>query len=1004
MRSITFFWIFLSAVALIGAVSFADELKGKSNARRQLRKPVESSEAAATFAIPQGFRVELVAAEPLVHDPMAMEFDENGVAYVLEIPAYNEYEKPGPRTPGSVARLEDTDGDGKFDRRTTFAGDLKYPTGVFCYDGGVFLGDPPNLLYLKDTDGDGVADQRDVLYTGFGAVQAGESQMNSFRWGLDNRIHISTGLDGGDIRPANEPDAPARSVRSRRILLEPRSRTIELSSGGGQHGMSFDDWGHVFVCDNSNPVQMIVYDDRYIERNPLMSAPTAVVNLGPGANHSKLVRISQPENWRLIRTGLLDEGAAVTDTYEWDRPTGVFTSATGITIYRGDACEEWRGNAFIGEVVNNLVYQARLITDGLNTRTERVCSESGFLASTDTWCRPVQFSQGPSGNLYVIDMYRELIEGIQWVPPEVVAKMDPTAGSDRGRIYRVVPEELEWHAPRRMGPCSTAELVAQLESRNGWRRDTAARLIYERQDGAAVAPLRAVSEKSAFPQARMHALYALHGLDALDAADITRGLADSHPRVREHALRLAEGFAAQFGGVRQTVVGLVDDDDVAVRLQVAFTLGSLPSTDRNPALLKLFARDGDNSRFRVAIQSSLATGAADFAAAVLSDATLRSSAHGAEFLATLANQIGRSKSDADITAFAAAIDQLDSDDEATQTLAKNLVVALLADGNGAPTDQLARSSQGLVGSILSNLLTTARSTALNQEEEAASRLEAITILGCGSFSAQRPAFDELLAPQQPQPVQEAVMKILGRFTDAGVVELLLQKWSSLTPSVRASATEVLLSRPAWAEALLSAVEQKVVSAGDFDAARVALLKSHPSQKIREQAASVFAGSAVARRADVVADYQAALKLSGDADRGLAVFEKSCAACHKLEGKGTQIGADLKSIREKGPEAIMLNILDPNREINPKFLTYTASTLAGRVITGMILEETPNNLTIRQADGVAVPIVRTEIDEIESTGMSYMPEGLESQVDHQAMADLLTFLMTAGRNKQKGGNQ
>jgi putative heme-binding domain-containing protein len=171
---------------------------------------------------------------------------------------------------------------------------------------------------------------------------------------------------------------------------------------------------------------------------------------------------------------------------------------------------------------------------------------------------------------------------------------------------------------------------------------------------------------------------------------------------------------------------------------------------------------------------------------------------------------------------------------------------------------------------------------------------------------------------------------------------------------------------------------------------------------------VFAGAGVARRADVVANYQTALKLAGNVDHGRTVFQKACATCHVLEEKGTQVGADLKSIREKGPEAIMLNILDPNREINPKFLTYTASTSAGRVFTGMIMEETPNNLTIRQADGVSVPIVRTEIDEIESTGMSYMPEGLESQIDHQSMADLLAFLMMAGnppeRTRQGNGSK
>jgi putative membrane-bound dehydrogenase-like protein len=969
-----------------------------------LRKPLEPSEAVASIVVPDGFRIELVAAEPLVRDPMAMEFDENGVAYVLEIPSYNGFDK-NPRAPGSIARLIDTDGDGRFDRRNTYAASLKYPTGLFCYDGGLFVGDPPELLYLRDTDGDGIADEREVVLSGFGAGSAGESQLNSFRWGLDNRIHINTGLDGGDIRPANLPDAPARSIRNRRILLEPRSRTFQLTSGGGQHGMSFDDWGRVFACENSQPIQVITYDDRYIERNPLMSAPSPLANIGPGTNYTKLVRISEPENWRRIRENLLEHGARVTDTYEWDRASGVITSATGITIYRGDAWgDDWRGDAFIGEVVNNLVYHARLTTDGLDVTSQRVGPESGFLASTDTWFRPVQFAHGPDGNLYVVDMYRELIEGVQWVPPEVLAKMDPTDGNDRGRIYRIVRENFQQPPPAQLGRMTTHDLVAALSHKNGWHRDTAARLIYERQDKATVEPLRRLLADSNAPQARMHALCALGGLGALGAGDVRRGLHDPHPRVREHAARLAEKLAPHFAEVSQELAGLINDDDVAVRLQTTFSLGSIPPGGRMHALVDVLQADGADPRFRVAIQSALGSGAADFAGAILADGQLPGIEHVREFLVTLANQIGRSGSQRDIRIVVAAIDKLASDHKVQESLGKDLAVALLAEGSGASTDVLAAQSAGRVSRIVADLLSTAHDTALNQNEQPGSRMEAITLLGCGSFAASRPALDALLTPQQPQPIQEAVVQILSRFSDAGVVELLLAKWTSLTPALRSSAVEVLLSRPAWAESLLNAVEKNEISAGDFDPARVALLKRHPSRRVRDLAGTVFANTQIARRADVVARYQRALQLSASPDAGRAVFEKSCAACHELEGRGTQIGAELVSIRDKGREAMMLNILDPNREINPQYLAYLVVTTDGRTITGMIAEETPNNLTIRQADGTQVPVLRTDLDEMESTGMSYMPEGLESQIDHQAMADLLAYLVTADTGQGTGSGE
>jgi putative heme-binding domain-containing protein len=163
--------------------------------------------------------------------------------------------------------------------------------------------------------------------------------------------------------------------------------------------------------------------------------------------------------------------------------------------------------------------------------------------------------------------------------------------------------------------------------------------------------------------------------------------------------------------------------------------------------------------------------------------------------------------------------------------------------------------------------------------------------------------------------------------------------------------------------------------------------------VRQRAAAAFAGSAIARRAEIVDRYQGCLELEGSVDRGRAVFQKSCAACHKLEGNGAEVGADLTAIRERGPAGILLNILDPNREILPKFLTYVVVTADGRVITGLITKETPNDLTIRQPDGAEVAFRRRDIEEMNSTGLSYMPEGLESEIDNQAMADLLAYLMS-----------
>jgi putative heme-binding domain-containing protein len=220
---------------------------------------------------------------------------------------------------------------------------------------------------------------------------------------------------------------------------------------------------------------------------------------------------------------------------------------------------------------------------------------------------------------------------------------------------------------------------------------------------------------------------------------------------------------------------------------------------------------------------------------------------------------------------------------------------------------------------------------------------------------------------------------------------LLEAWPSLSPQLRASAVEAFFSRPAWIAAFLDAVEQGKINRGDVDPARIQLIQKHPHAKLRDRATKLFISTKLARRQDVVAAYQKALQLQGDKVRGKAVFKNVCSACHLLEGVGTQVGADLSAIRDQGKDTILLNILDPNREVKPQFLSYILATKSGRSFTGMITAETANSITIRQADRTSETVLRRDIEELQSTGLSYMPEGLEKQIDVPSMADLLAYL-------------
>ncbi|MBO0698098.1 MAG: hypothetical protein J2P46_06875, partial [Zavarzinella sp.] len=348
-----------AAIFVALSVGSADPPKGDPPATRiPPRTPEESLKA---FQVAPGFRVELVAAEPLVQSPMACDWDEDGRLYVVELPEYNAYAGTRPHGQGRVVRLESTRGDGVYDKRTVFADGLDYPTGIICWDGGVYVGAAPELLYLKDTKGDGRANVRKVVLSGFGKDKAGEGQLNSFHWTLENRILISTGLDGGEL---HAPDGKTVSLRSMNVLLDPRTNAWEVTSGGGQHGMSLDDWGRVFVSGNSDPIHCLAYDARYLSRSPGVHAPAAAVNVLPSGKFTKLHRVSEVEPWRALRTMLRKEGK-VPGSDEGGSPSGFFTGASGVTVYRGDAYPpEYRGDVFVGEVANNLVFRAKLKSAG----------------------------------------------------------------------------------------------------------------------------------------------------------------------------------------------------------------------------------------------------------------------------------------------------------------------------------------------------------------------------------------------------------------------------------------------------------------------------------------------------------------------------------------------------------------------------------------------------------------------------------------------------------------
>ena len=994
----------LAAAALLGRAAIsadppaapAEEDPEKQDYAAELPRiaPTPAATALETFRTLPGFRLEQVVAEPLVRDPVALAFDADGRLFVVEMCDYSEQDKD---FLGKVRLLEDRDEDGRIETSTLFAEKLSWPTAITCFDGGVFVGAAPDIWYLKDNDGDGRADVRRRAFTGFGRDNV-QGLLNSFHWGLDDRIHGATSSSGGSVVPCDENGEPRAGVPPVRLggrdfAFNPRTLEIEATSGGAQHGMCFDDWGRKFVCSNSDHIQLVMFDERYVARNSYLAAPSPRLSIAADGPQAEVYRISPVEPWRIVRTRLRVSKKVPGIVEGGGRAAGYFTGATGVTIYRGGALPEaFRGNAFVGDVGGNLVHRKMLTDHGVEQIARRADDGVEFVASTDIWFRPAQFANAPDGTLYIADVYREVIEHPASLPPMIKKHLDLTSGRDRGRIYRVVPDSYEQPKLPKLSAATTADLVATLSHANGWQRDTAARLLFERQDAAAVEPLRQLAIGAPLPQARMHALHALAGQHALVAETLLLRLADEHPRVREHAVRLAEPLMAGSLELRWKLGSLASDDDMRVRYQLALTAGYLPSTERLAVLTKIAQRDAADRWLRLAIQSSLGEGTGAMLAQLLDDEALRRSEGGRALAASLAEQVGRQRQPQELAALADSLTKLPPEDQPLVAALLRGVAASLP-SVGALRDTFATAGATQIDAVLGSLVAQASAVAVDENREAAERAAAIADLTFGSFEAVAPVVVGFIDQRQPQAVQRAALAALARFDQPEVATRLIELWPTMLPALRNEAGEILFARAERIVAVLDAVDAGTLKAADLDPARLKLLATHADMQIRERAAKLLAAVPSGERAEILAAYQPALEMSGDIERGKVVFQKTCAACHKLEGVGHEIAPNLATIQNRGAEAILLNVLDPNREVNPQFVNYVLVTDDGRTITGMIAAETATSVTLRRAEDQSDTVLRSQIEALESTRQSLMPEGIEKQIDPQAMADLIAYLLS-----------
>jgi putative membrane-bound dehydrogenase-like protein len=956
------------------------------------RPALSPAEALSTFVVEPGYRIDLVAAEPLVQSPVAIAFDDRGRMYVAENRGYPDPLEGAPAAPpkGVIARLTDTDGDGRYDARTDFATGLTYPNGVMVWDGGVFVTVAPDLLYLKDTDGDGVADDRRVVLTGFNANRTGQIRFSHPTLGPDGWIYLTAGLNGGRVVSPAHPERPAVEFTSSDSRYNPRTGEFELVGGQGQFGLTFDDRGRRFICANRNPIWHVVLAPQQLKRNPALAFSDTVQEVSTSGAQARV--------WPLSRDLTT---ASFHPTLIGTPHVGTFTSASGVHIHRGDALPDGhRGSVFIAESAQNLVQRQLLEPDGVSFKARPAREGVEFLASRDSWFRPVSLSDAPDGALYVVDMYRKDIDHPAYVPEASRGLFDFTAGTARGRIYRLAATDRpSVHADVNLGAATIDALVSYLEHPNAWWREAAQRQLIERGAKEAAARLRTLTGTGG-EFGRLHALWTMDALRVLNDEDVDRALRDRFASVRENGAKIAERRIPDSPLLLDAVFTLSNDPDPRVRLHAALALGAADDPRSIAVLAAIARRDGADRWIRAAVLSSLRSRTGAFLE-VFAGAPAAAPAVQAAVMQDLGRLLGASGSAEQCLAFVADVSDPGAELTWQPAALAGVAAGLRSRAGGSNTQSalmtLVSADTPTARAARDRLVTMLRRAGPFTMLEAApweQRLAAIELLGQGEWPVSGPTLIRLLEPQRPVPIQIAAVRAVGQVRDDASAATLLapSRWTGYTPQVRDAVLTTVLSDDRLVSALLDAVARHDISASALGANRWRRLTAHRDPVIRQRAEALSKTDHATSpmqiyertRPEVVAH-------PGDPTRGAAAFAKYCAACHTFNGSGGHVGPDLSGIRNQPADALLLHIVFPDYEITPGYEAYAVRTNDERTIVGRLESEAPNSVTLRDGTGQSQTILRTDLKSMTAASASLMPAGLGDTMTTAELADVIAFL-------------